>query len=221
MNQLARAELLAAVADALRGTPRTEALTGTDEELEHAADPSVLAALFKRELEAVDGRAELVATLEELPAAIREYAGRVGLQTFLVGVSDLARLASSLLDGARPADAGIEARDVEAVDCALIEADALLADTGSALVLARTRGERLLPYLPRACIVVARGSALHATLTSAALRVAFAAARSGVTGEAVMVTGPSRTADIEKTMVLGAHGPRTVMVFIVGACSPA
>jgi L-lactate dehydrogenase complex protein LldG len=30
-----------------------------------------------------------------------------------------------------------------------------------------------------------------------------------------MITGPSRTADIEKTLVLGAHGPRDLFVFLL------
>jgi L-lactate dehydrogenase complex protein LldG len=30
-----------------------------------------------------------------------------------------------------------------------------------------------------------------------------------------LITGPSRTADIEKTLVLGAHGPRELYVFLI------
>jgi L-lactate dehydrogenase complex protein LldG len=30
-----------------------------------------------------------------------------------------------------------------------------------------------------------------------------------------MITGPSRTADIEKTLVMGAHGPKALYVFLV------
>ena len=30
-----------------------------------------------------------------------------------------------------------------------------------------------------------------------------------------VITGPSRTADIEKTLVMGAHGPKDVYVFLV------
>lgn len=30
-----------------------------------------------------------------------------------------------------------------------------------------------------------------------------------------MITGPSRTADIEKTLVLGAHGPKEFYVFLI------
>jgi L-lactate dehydrogenase complex protein LldG len=34
-----------------------------------------------------------------------------------------------------------------------------------------------------------------------------------------VITGPSRTADIEKTLVLGAHGPRELFVILVEAPS--
>ncbi|MFZ4706049.1 MAG: LUD domain-containing protein, partial [Bacteroidales bacterium] len=30
-----------------------------------------------------------------------------------------------------------------------------------------------------------------------------------------VITGPSRTADIEKTLVMGAHGPRELFVFLI------
>jgi L-lactate dehydrogenase complex protein LldG len=30
-----------------------------------------------------------------------------------------------------------------------------------------------------------------------------------------MISGPSRTADIEKTLVLGAHGPKELVLFLV------
>ena len=30
-----------------------------------------------------------------------------------------------------------------------------------------------------------------------------------------LITGPSRTADIEKTLVMGAHGPKELYVFLI------
>ena len=35
------------------------------------------------------------------------------------------------------------------------------------------------------------------------------------------VTGPSRTADIEKTLVLGAHGPKELFVFLLDDSNPS
>ena len=35
-------------------------------------------------------------------------------------------------------------------------------------------------------------------------------------GEFVFITGPSRTADIEKILILGAHGPKRLIILLVG-----
>jgi len=127
--------------------------------------------------------------------------------------AEIARIVESLgLDSA--------AGEVGRADYAVLHADALIADTGSALVIERTADRRLAPYLPRTCIVVADASALHPTLSSAALAALLAAARNGDKGEAVIITGPARTADIEKTLVLGAHGPRHLITIITGIASP-
>ena len=37
-----------------------------------------------------------------------------------------------------------------------------------------------------------------------------------IRGEFVLVTGPSRTADIEKILILGVHGPKRLVVLVVG-----
>jgi L-lactate dehydrogenase complex protein LldG len=41
------------------------------------------------------------------------------------------------------------------------------------------------------------------------------AAKPAERGEMLLVTGPSRTADIEKKLVLGAHGPKRLVVLLV------
>ena len=46
--------------------------------------------------------------------------------------------------------------------------------------------------------------------------VARRAADPALRGEFVFVTGPSRTADIEKILILGAHGPKRLVVLLVG-----
>ena len=121
-----------------------------------------------------------------------------------------ALLAAAKIPSARvidPTDLSID--QLEKSDCAIVAAESLIADSGSAVIRLATNEERLLPYLPPACIVVARTSTIAATLTGATL-----AAGPDERGERAIVTGPSRTADIEKTVVLGAHGPGSLVVII-------
>ena len=99
---------------------------------------------------------------------------------------------------------------------AVLRAQALLADTGSALVIETDAERRLAPYLPRTCVIVADAADIYPTFSAASMSAAFSAARRGDRGEALLITGPSRTADIEKTLVLGAHGPKALIVFITG-----
>lgn len=91
----------------------------------------------------------------------------------------------------------------------------LLADTGSAVMLNRTAHERLNTYLTPACVIVAKTSQLREHLPAAWAEIALQIRNHSIRGEYVLVTGPSRTADIEKITVLGVHGPKKVVVLLV------
>jgi len=39
--------------------------------------------------------------------------------------------------------------------------------------------------------------------------------RENFPSQMTVITGPSRTADIEKTLIMGAHGPRELYVFVI------
>jgi L-lactate dehydrogenase complex protein LldG len=78
-----------------------------------------------------------------------------------------------------------------------------------------TAQDRLLCYLPPACVVVARTSQLVEHLPAAWGSLAPRVADAAMQGEFVIVTGPSRTADIEKILILGVHGPKRLVVLLV------
>ena len=105
-----------------------------------------------------------------------------------------------------------EKEELEACDAGISQCDALIAQTGSVLVTSRSAGGRALSVLPPHHVVLARGEQLLPDLPSA---FALLAERYGDDYPSFMslITGPSRTGDIERILVLGAHGPKRLTVF--------
>ena len=90
--------------------------------------------------------------------------------------------------------------------------EALVAQTGSVLVSSTTGGRGASVVAP-VHVVVGYRQQLAADLETA-LREAFARGVSQRTSFVGLITGSSRTADIEKILVQGAHGPRRLVVIV-------
>lgn len=90
----------------------------------------------------------------------------------------------------------------------------LIARLGSVMVSSRTGHGRQLNIYPETHIVVAYSSQLVPDLKQAftALKERY---QNRMPSMVNVITGPSRTADIEKTLVMGAHGPRELYVFLI------
>ena len=108
-------------------------------------------------------------------------------------------------------DGGYDVAELESCDAGITECDALIAQTGSILVTSRSAGGRALSVLPPHHIVIARREQLLADLPDA-----FALLESKYAADypsfISLITGPSRTGDIERILVLGAHGPKRLTV---------
>lgn len=102
---------------------------------------------------------------------------------------------------------------VVSMGASIVRAEYLLADTGSAVIRATSAFERLLCYLSPVCFVVAKLSTIREHLPHAWSEITERMTETK--GEFLIVTGPSRTADIEKILVLGVHGPRLLRIFVV------
>ncbi len=91
-------------------------------------------------------------------------------------------------------------------------ADYALCATGTLIMLASPREARLISLLPPLHIAVIPASAILTSLDELFTLLPQPAEQSS---SMVMITGPSRTADIEQILVRGVHGPGEVRVIIV------
>lgn len=105
-------------------------------------------------------------------------------------------------------------KDITISEAGIMLCESLVARTGSIIFSSRLPAGRTLPVYPPFNIVIASTNQLVPDITDA-----FALVRKKYNGNIPsminLATGPSRTADIEKTLVLGAHGPRAVYVFLI------
>lgn len=108
-------------------------------------------------------------------------------------------------------DGGYDKQELEACDAGITECDALVAQTGSVVVTSASAGGRALSVLPPHHVVLARRAQLVPDLPAA---FGLLAGRYGGNFPSMIsfVTGPSRTGDIERILVLGAHGPKRLTV---------
>jgi L-lactate dehydrogenase complex protein LldG len=93
--------------------------------------------------------------------------------------------------------------------------EALIAWSGSVVVSSAQNFGRTMTVYPPVHWVIARSSQLVETLGDALLLIQDRYRTTGLPSMISTITGPSRTADIEKTLVLGAHGPREFWVFLL------
>ncbi len=101
---------------------------------------------------------------------------------------------------------------IQNVNVGITGCEFLVARLGSIMVSSKT--SRRMNVYPEVHVVIA-----HSRQLVDDLKDAFAAVQNKYSGKLPsllsVITGPSRTADIEKTLVMGAHGPRELFLLLV------
>jgi L-lactate dehydrogenase complex protein LldG len=99
--------------------------------------------------------------------------------------------------------------DLEALDWVIVPGCFLVAENGAIWVDGATLPHRVMLFIPQyLAIVVSRSQVVHH------MHEAYAKIGAPAPGFGVFVSGPSKTADIEQSLVLGAHGCRKLQVFL-------
>jgi L-lactate dehydrogenase complex protein LldG len=170
--------------------------------------------LFARMVEAASGTIARVGVAADVPAAVAHFLRGLNLP-LRVRLGDDPRLAA-LPWGSAPAlevsRGPSDGHDLAAVSHAF----AGIAETGTVVLTSGPDNPTTLNFLPDVHVVVIDAGAVAADFETVMedLRDRYGV---GTLPRTVnMITGPSRSADIEQTLLLGAHGPRKLHVIAVG-----
>lgn len=164
---------------------------------------------FRERAEASASTTERVASLQEVPAAVARY-----LDALRLPKSGCAWPALGQLDW-KSAGLALEpraARDADAVGVTGVFC--ALAETGTLMLCSGPDTPATVSLLPETHVAIVPAARIVATMEDG---WDLARAEFGQLPRAVnFISGPSRTADIEQTIVLGAHGPYRVHIVILG-----
>ena len=171
------------------------------------------AELFARMVEAAAGTLASVASAEDVPSAVAAFLRRHNLPPSVQRGGDdlLAALPWQREPSLEVAVGPSDGRQLASVSHAF----GAVAETGTLVLTAGPDNPATLNFLPDNHIVVVEAKDIAGDFETvlARLRDRFGDSLPRVVN---MITGPSRSADIEQTLILGAHGPRRLHVIVVG-----
>jgi L-lactate dehydrogenase complex protein LldG len=180
-------------------------VTGPQPAFAHAPDRL---AQFLKECERLGTTHARVASEADIPREAARYLAAAGLAPSIVAWDEFAGLdwaAAGVACEARPANRD-DRTGLTGCFCAI-------AETGTALLLSAPGTPKVTALLPETHVCVVRESRLLDAMEDAFDLVRRE--RGTLPRSAFFVSGPSRTADIELTLVIGAHGPYRVHVIIL------
>jgi len=159
---------------------------------------------FKAVLEEVGGECYFVADIAQ---AKKLVAGFDVLRASKLVCSCVPEVAVGNFD----ADVQPTPQDCRDVGLTIVRGELAVAENGAVWVNADKLRHRGLLFLSENLIFIAEGANIVRDMESAYARLDFSRLRSGY-----FISGPSKTADIEQCLVIGAHGARSLIVVVIG-----
>jgi len=158
-------------------------------------------AQFSQVLEAVGGNAVAVGT--SINAALEEISTYAEAQSVC-----------SLVEGVEKSNVDMEAiddaHDLESLDFFIASAEFGVAENGAVWVSDQLVKHRVAFFITQHLVIVLRSRDVISNMHQAYERLTFDERRFGL-----FLAGPSKTADIEQSLVIGAHGARSLTVLLV------
>jgi L-lactate dehydrogenase complex protein LldG len=193
----------------------TKAVSGRTNRIHPEASPKLYADIqgpltvaFKENAEQVSAQVTLVNNPEELIASMADLISENGWKKVVCAEKQIIDLLEANNFPFETSEKLSENTEVAITGC-----EYLAADLGSVIVSSAQSGSRKIFIYPPVHIVVAITSQLVETLEEG-YENTMSKYGEDLPSMISIITGPSRTADIEKTLVLGAHGPKKLHIFI-------
>lgn len=218
----ARSRILERLRQAAHQAPHyLNPLTAREPEWQRRQPPmGDLAARFCEEQQKVGTKVLRVPDWQSLPGAVAPWFGEFRIESAMTGDNPrLEPLRSHLADRLgvqlHRYDRTVEEQKEEifSVDCGITGSAGGLADTGSVLMVPTAQEPRLLSLAVPVHLVVVETALLFPTLGAYLDTGVYQA---DPPSNLVLISGASRTADIELTLAVGVHGPKVFLVALVG-----
>jgi L-lactate dehydrogenase complex protein LldG len=172
----------------------------------HPLNPSLVQE-FKNNLELIGGKVILCKSNSEIAEQIRLICHEKKLDRLFCTDPELAKITEGIIT------TNSEEKDFLNLNIDLTSCEFLVAHLGSVLISSAQVSGRRLNVFPETHIVVAHESQIVDYLDNAMAKLQEKY-KNRLPSLISNITGPSRTADIEKTLVMGMHGPKTLIVII-------
>lgn len=189
-----------AILSAIRQSKPSQAVPAPDLAMPHASYEDAYAK-FATSLASVGGNALCMDTLEAIDAYVKEH-----YSDAKVIVSNVEGLSVATKD----ANASEDPHTLRDVDLAIIKGEFAVAENGAVWVQEKENRHRALYFITQKLIMVVPKANIVPTMHEAYETIEFEGKSFGL-----FISGPSKTADIEQALVIGAHGATEACVIFV------
>ncbi len=156
---------------------------------------------FLNAVSATGGKAVMAGSYDEIAHLINQaFSGAKRIVTTVPELTGMTQIKAGLSDAHHLAD----------VDLAVMNAHFGVAENGAVWITEDLMQERALPFIAQDLAVIIHKNNIVPTMHEAYDRIG-----TSVYGFGSFIAGPSKTADIEQSLVLGAHGPCSMMIFVL------
>lgn len=166
---------------------------------------------FITALEAIGAAAYIVSGFDRIATVLHEQFP--GAHRIVSGCPELNGFAEAAVSSK-----GLDPHALDKVELAVLPAHFGVAENGACWITETQMVERVLPFITQHLVLVIPGGSIVPNMHAAYDRIAALEASGSAPnpyGFSTFIAGPSKTADIEQSLVLGAHGPMSLTVFLL------